>query len=88
MEAKDSPGTGAGPERLNKFGRGVGNARGLSIDVHDSGDFSESFVDNGDVFIKDNVAINSRGIAMKDNPKTFSLIYEELEMGDMIGRGR
>ena len=47
----------------------------------------ESFIANGDVFIKDNVAINARGIAVKDNPKTFSLVYEELDMGDMIGRG-
>jgi mitogen-activated protein kinase kinase 3 len=49
--------------------------------------FEESFIANGDVFIKDNVAINSRGIAMRDNPKTFSLVYEDLELGDMIGRG-
>jgi len=47
----------------------------------------ESFVANDDVFVKDNVAINSRGIAVRNNPKTFNLVYEELEMGDMIGRG-
>lgn len=59
--------------------------RSLSIDVHDS--YEESFIANGDVFIKDNVAINATGIAMRDNPKTFKLIYEELEIGQMIGRG-
>lgn len=57
----------------------------LSIDVHES--IEESFIANGDVFIKDNVAINSTGIIMKDNPKTFKLIYDELEIGAMIGRG-
>jgi len=59
--------------------------RALSIDVHDP--YEESFIANGDVFIKDNVAINSTGIAMRDNPKTFQLIYDELEIGQMIGRG-
>jgi len=61
--------------------------RGLSIDIESSAGAEESYIANGDVFIKDNVAINSRGIAMRNNPKTFSLVYEELEMGDMIGRG-
>jgi mitogen-activated protein kinase kinase 1 len=60
--------------------------RGLSIDVQDSF-YEESFIANGDVFVKDNVAINSTGIAMRDNPKTFTLRYDELEMGEIIGRG-
>jgi len=64
--------------------RGV--PRGLSIDINEHS-IEESFVANDDVFIKDNVAINSRGIAVRNNPKTFNLVYEELEMGDMIGRG-
>ena len=66
-------------------GRNPQFKRTLSIDVHDS--HEESFIANGDVFIKDNVAINSTGIAIRDNPKTFSLIYDELEIGHMIGRG-
>jgi serine/threonine protein kinase len=37
--------------------------------------------------VKGNVAINATGIAMRDNPKTFTLMYEELEIGDIIGRG-
>jgi serine/threonine protein kinase len=41
----------------------------------------------GDVFVKDNVAINATGIAMRNNPKTFSLVYDELEIGDTLGRG-
>lgn len=57
----------------------------LSIDVHES--IEDSFIANGDVFIKDNVAINATGIIMKDNPKTFKLMYDELEIGAMIGRG-
>lgn len=41
----------------------------------------------GDIFIKDNLAINASGIAMRNNPKTFNLEYEELEFGETIGRG-
>jgi mitogen-activated protein kinase kinase 1 len=59
--------------------------RGLSIDILDS--YEESYIANGEVFIKDNVAINSNGIAMRDNPKTFQLRYDELEIGQIIGRG-
>jgi mitogen-activated protein kinase kinase 1 len=61
-------------------------SRLLSIDVEKSFG-EESFVANGDVFIKDNVAINSTGIAMRNNPKTFTLAYDELELGQIIGRG-
>ena len=61
-------------------------SRSLSIDVHESFG-EESFVADGTVFIKDNVAINSNGIAMKNNPKTFTLAYDELELGQVIGRG-
>ena len=59
--------------------------RKLSIDVHDS--HEESFIADGDVFVKGNVAINATGIAMRDNPKTFTLVYDELVIGDIIGRG-
>lgn len=59
--------------------------RKLSVDVQEFPD--ESFIANDHVFIKDNVAINSTGIAIRDNPKTFTLVYDELEMGDIIGRG-
>ena len=61
--------------------------RSLSIDTKSQDAFEESFIANGDVFIKDNVAINSSGIAMWNNPKKFTLSYENLEIGDMIGRG-
>lgn len=60
--------------------------RRLSIDIQDSF-HEESYIANDDVFIKDNVAINSTGIAIRNNPKTFTLVYDELDMGDMIGRG-
>jgi hypothetical protein len=56
--------------------------RKLSVIVQDFPD--ESFVANDDVFIKDNVAINSTGIAIRNNPKTFTLVYEELEMVSII----
>lgn len=61
--------------------------RSLSIDTKSQDFAEESFIANGDVFIKDNVAINSTGIAMRNNPKKFTLRYEELRIGDMIGRG-
>ena len=41
----------------------------------------------GELFVKDNLAINSGGIAMRNNPKTFNLEYEDLEIGETIGRG-
>lgn len=33
------------------------------------------------------MAITSNGIAMQNNPKMFTLVYEEIEIGEMIGRG-
>jgi hypothetical protein len=33
------------------------------------------------------VAINAHGIAIRNNPKTFTLEYNELDIGDTIGRG-
>lgn len=40
------------------------------------------------MFVKDNVAINSTGIAMRNNPKTFNLVYDDIELGETIGRGQ
>lgn len=37
--------------------------------------------------MKDNLAINASGVAMRNNPKIFSLEYEDLDIGDTIGRG-
>jgi hypothetical protein len=42
---------------------------------------------SGDVFIKNNIAINANGVAMRNNPKRFTLEYKELDVGDTIGRG-
>jgi len=61
--------------------------RSLSIDTKEYDVFDESYIANGDVFIKDNVAINACGIAMRNNPKKFNLRYEDLRIGEMIGRG-
>ena len=33
------------------------------------------------------MAINANGVYVKDNPKNFTLVYEEIEIGEMIGRG-
>lgn len=51
----------------------------FSIDVNES--LEDSFIADGDVFVKDNVAINANGIAMRNNPKTFSLAYSDLDIG-------
>ena len=51
----------------------------FSIDVHES--YEDSFIADGNVFVKDNVAINANGIAMRDNPKTFTLAYSDLDIG-------
>lgn len=59
--------------------------KGLSIKINDITE--DSFIADGDIFVKDNLAINASGIAMRNNPKTFNLEYEELEFGDTIGRG-
>jgi len=59
--------------------------KGLSIKIHDITE--DSFIADGDIFVKDNLAINASGIAMRNNPKTFNLEYEELEIGETIGRG-
>lgn len=59
--------------------------KGLSIKINDITE--DSFIADGDIFVKDNLAINASGIAMRNNPKTFNLEYEELEFGETIGRG-
>lgn len=38
----------------------------------------------GDVFVKDNVAINANGVAMRNNPKTFTLAYSDLNIGKCV----
>ena len=38
--------------------------------------------------MKDNVAINSTGIAMRNKPKTFNLVYDDIEICETIGRGQ
>lgn len=59
--------------------------RGLSVAILDS--VEESYIADGEVFVKDNVAINATGIAMRNNPKTFSLVYDDIEISETIGRG-
>lgn len=59
--------------------------KGLSVKINDITE--DSFIADGDIFVKDNLAINASGIAMRNNPKTFNLEYEELEFGETIGRG-
>lgn len=46
-----------------------------------------SFDVDGDCFIKGDIAIHSTGVAMRDSPKTFTVVFEELRVGETIGRG-
>lgn len=42
----------------------------------------------GDIFLRGgNLAIGSGGLAMRNNPKTFRVAYEDLEIGPVIGKG-
>ena len=36
---------------------------------------------SGDVFVKGNVAITHNGVAMRNNPRTFTLAYSDLDIG-------
>uniref|UniRef100_A0A7S2XY35 mitogen-activated protein kinase kinase n=1 Tax=Fibrocapsa japonica TaxID=94617 RepID=A0A7S2XY35_9STRA len=47
----------------------------------------DSFNADSEMFIKGDVAINSTGVVMRDSSKSFTVVYEELEIGDVIGRG-
>lgn len=53
-------------------GRGGGGRPALTLDV-DDGKADDTFHVDGDVFIKDNIAINPTGVLMKDNPKAFTV---------------
>ena len=49
--------------------------------------YEASYDMDGDCFIKGNIAINSSGVAMRDSDRSFTVLYEELEVGPIIGRG-
>lgn len=57
----------------------------LHVDVAEDAD--KTFNVEGDVFVKDNIAINPTGILMKDNPKAFTVVPEELALYEVIGKG-
>eukprot|EP00602_Paraphysomonas_sp_CaronLab_P006371 CAMPEP_0185027328 /NCGR_PEP_ID=MMETSP1103-20130426/12245_1 /TAXON_ID=36769 /ORGANISM="Paraphysomonas bandaiensis, Strain Caron Lab Isolate" /LENGTH=326 /DNA_ID=CAMNT_0027561263 /DNA_START=72 /DNA_END=1049 /DNA_ORIENTATION=+ len=59
--------------------------RGLSIAINDATE--DSFTADGDMFLKDNLMIDANGIEMRNNPKRFNIDYDELDIGDTIGRG-
>lgn len=48
---------------------------------------SDSYVMDGSVFVKDNVAILHNGVAMRDVSKTFVVDPETLVYGEVLGRG-
>ena len=51
------------------------------------GGAEESYVLDGAVFVRDNVAILPNGVAMKDAPRTFVVEPDSLEYGEVLGRG-
>jgi len=59
----------------------------LYIHVDSKAQAEDSFDMDGETFIKGNLAINSTGVAMRDSPKSFTVVYEELKIGEQIGRG-
>jgi len=64
------------------------NNKVLTIEVHDSYHEDKNiFLSDDEVFETDIVKINATGTRMKDNPKTFRLLFDELELGGIIGRG-
>ena len=65
----------------------VERVRSLSIDPFKEDPYESSFNLEGDVFVKGDIAINSTGIMMRNNPKKFTLLYGELVIGEVIGRG-
>jgi len=76
------------PARSNSMSSGSKRLQQLKININgDSDPMEESFNMDGDVFVKGDIAINSTGVAMRNNPKKFTLLYEELEIGELIGRG-
>jgi mitogen-activated protein kinase kinase 1 len=60
---------------------------GLYIHVDNKAQAEDSFDMDGETFIKGNLAINSTGVAMRDSPKSFTVVYEELIIAEQIGRG-
>lgn len=65
--------------------RGRGRFGNLHVSVATAPE--DSFDADSEVFVKDNMAITRTGISMRDNPKSFQVVYEELEIGENIGRG-
>ena len=59
----------------------------LHIDITEESLSTSNVCGDDDVFVKGDVCINSAGVAMRNNPKTFRLYYDQLEIGEMLGRG-
>ena len=51
------------------------------------GDEEKSFSVENAVFVKNNIAVTATGVAMKDNPKAFTVVPEALELQEVIGKG-
>lgn len=52
-----------------------------------SNDLEESYIANSEIFIKGKIAVHKNGVARWNDPKQFFLKYEDLDIGEIIGRG-
>ena len=59
----------------------------MDLSVNIGGGQVDSFDMDGETFVKGNVAITATGVAMRDSPKSFTVVYEELEINETVGRG-
>ena len=58
---------------------------GLAIHVSEAPE--ESYDADDQVFVRGNLAIDATGVAMRDQPRSFQIAYDELSIGDIIGKG-
>uniref|UniRef100_A0A6V1SQ10 mitogen-activated protein kinase kinase n=1 Tax=Heterosigma akashiwo TaxID=2829 RepID=A0A6V1SQ10_HETAK len=65
--------------------RKYGHGPELKVDIGEKN--QDSYKADSDLFIKDNIAIDSKGVSMRDSPKSFTVVYEELQLGEVIGSG-
>ncbi len=61
-----------------------GGSAGLSLSL---GSEVPSFRIFNSCFVKDDIAIHSKGVEMRDRTKSFTVAPDELELGVVIGRG-
>eukprot|EP00622_Pseudochattonella_farcimen_P006863 FR742734.1.p1 GENE.FR742734.1~~FR742734.1.p1 ORF type:complete len:329 (+),score=29.23 FR742734.1:62-988(+) len=59
----------------------------LHLAIHVNAPPDESYDADDQVFVRGNLAIDSTGVAIRDQPLCFTIAYDELELGEIIGKG-